>query len=157
MSIGKLNVVVGGVLAFLGVGVAAAGPAVLPAFGVDAMPPAGGGAVEIPAEWRLVAFTRMFGVTLLVLGSALFGIGSHVGAGRERAFAGAVAGSSGLAFAMALVQQTAIWETLAGAAVTAAFGVMAVAYGWAAIRANAAPASMSQESSGVMAGNFSSE
>lgn len=152
MSIGRLNTIVGGTLALVGLGVAAAGPSVMPAFGVEAMPPAGGAAVEVPAEWRLVAFTRMFGVTVFVLGAALFGMGSDIGRNRVRMFAGAVAASSGLAFVVALVQQTAIWGTAAGAGVTATFGVVALAYGWAAIRGNVAPATSSGENSGVAGG-----
>lgn len=146
MNIGKLNLLMGGFLALVGLGLAAAGPAAMPAFGVETMPPAGGGTTDVPAEWRLVAFSRLFGASVFLLGAILVAIGDQLGAGQTRLFAGLVAGSSALVFVLAVVQQTAIWNTVGGAVVAAVFAVLAMAYGWMAMGGEAATASASSHS-----------
>jgi hypothetical protein len=137
MRIGRLNLVAGGVLVLIGFALAAAGPAAMPAFGVGPLPPAAGSAQGVAAEWRLVAFARLFGVGVFMVGAVLMAVGSHIGRDRTRVFAGVVAASSAVAFVVSLAQQWAIWNTTAGATVVVLFAVLALAYGWAAARANA--------------------
>ena len=137
MRLGTLNAVFGALLAVTGLYFAAAGPAATAAFGVPGLPDPGGGPVDVPAEWRLVGFVRMFGVVLLLAGLLLWAVGRHLSPGRVRTFATKVAVGAGLAFVLAAIQQTALWNTLAGWGLTGLLGGMVVAYGWVAARTGA--------------------
>lgn len=137
MRIQKLNVIVGSLLGVVGLYFAAAGPAAASAFGIAGFPPPGGGSIEVAAEWRLAAFMRMFGAALLLSGAVLIGVGRHLQPGRAHEFALLIAGTSGLACALAVSQQTAIWNTAAGAAVAVLLGAVSLAYGWAALQSGA--------------------
>lgn len=134
MKIGTINLVFGALLVVVGIYIAAAGPSAGPAFGIPNMPPAGGGAVEVPAEWRLLAFMRMFGIILFMSGVMLWGVGRYLAPERVRVFAIMVAGASAIACVLAIIQQTALWNSFGGVALTALLALMALAYGWLAVR-----------------------
>lgn len=152
MGVGKLNVAAGTLLGIVGLGLAAAGPAAMPAFGVDVLPPASAAALA-PAEWRLVAFARMFGMALFLCGAVLFIVGQHIPGGRARLFSLTMAIASALVLVMTVVQQTAIWNTTAGAVLSAVFAALVLAYGWAAIRTKGAAAAPADATT-VRAGSF---
>lgn len=135
----RLNVLFGALLGLTGLYFAAAGPAAGPAFGLGTLPAPGGDGLEVPGEWRLVGFVRMFGGALLLGGLILWSVGRSLDPARVRAFAVTVAGGASLAAALAFSQQTALWNTSGGWTLTALFALMALAYGAAAVTA-AAPA-----------------
>jgi hypothetical protein len=132
MRVERLNTIFGALLGMTGVYFVAAGPAATRAFGVSSFPPLGGATMEVAPEWRLVAFVRMFGVVLLLAGVILWAVGHYLRPERVRGFAAMVAGGSGVACVLAVAQQTALWNTGAGAALAILLGLMAVAYGWVA-------------------------
>lgn len=140
MRVERLNAIFGTLLGLLGLYFAAEGPAAGRAFGIASFPPVGGGMMEVPAEWRLVAFVRMFGVALLLAGLILWAVGRDVRPERMRRFAVMVALGSAAACLLAIAQQLSLWNTGAGAGLATLLGLMAVAYGWAAAASGTAVA-----------------
>jgi signal transduction histidine kinase len=104
------------------------GPMLLRYYGVSRLP--------WPVEsgwdfWRTLAFTRVFGATLVVLGGLLGIAGSYLHDSKtRRAFSAMLGGASIWATIIVGAQQISLWETPAGTLTAGAFLLMAIGYGY---------------------------
>lgn len=134
MNIQRLTSVTAVTLIVLGIAVAGWGPMMAPWFGVPASPAPDLASAQSTGWWGLIGFVRLFGMTLLAMGTVLWIVRRSVSEIGARRFAATMAVVGLLTGVMAFVQQMAIWGTAAGAVLASLFVALGLAFGWTAVR-----------------------
>lgn len=129
LSVSAVFLALLGLFLLLQTGMALSALANAPSPAVDAADPAW------TTYWRTAAFARLFGISLVAFGMALWHLKPLVGAGAERRIGLTLGAGFGLTGLIALVQQVAIFGTSAGWLLALAFLGFAAVMAVAAIRA----------------------
>jgi hypothetical protein len=137
MRLRVLMIVSAVVLVVVGVALAGWAPVLFPQLGIPALPSPNASAPDTLGLWRLAAFVRLFGILLAAFGLLLFALRDLAEQRTVRNVTSMIALGSGLVVVIAVTQQIAFDSTFSGA-LAALFGVMALAFGWMALRRQAA-------------------